>query len=357
MDGSARKIGGMEGRMISIVVPCYNCKNTFKRCIRSIRNQTQKEIEIILVDDGSTDRTYDLCEFEAREDSRIKVFHQKNKGLMNAWKRGVSEATGEYIAFCDSDDYLDSNLVEILEDKVEKYHADIILYGMKVEYEDNSVIYSDNRLEEGYFAKEDIEQFVLPHFFFNGDMESRIMIMSRWTKLFKRDLLMKNMKYLSDGISIGEDVLTVFSVVLSASSLYCIKGFYPYHYNRNNESMIGKYDSLKFQKYLNLRKQTYEIANKYHYLYPEQIEAGFLSNSLLCIKKGICRCKGKKYYEIRKELKSMRENSVLDGAIRSCSISEYKLRNKIFAVAIIKKQYFIAYVLAKMADMLGIGKK
>lgn len=357
MDRSVRTLARMEGRMISVVVPCYNCENTFARCIKSIRNQTQKEFEIILVDDGSTDKTYNLCESESKKDSRIRVFHQKNKGLMNAWKRGVKEAAGEYIAFCDSDDYLDLNLIERLEEEVKKYYADIIIYGMKVEYGDNSVIYSDNRLKGGYFTREDIEQSVLPHFFFNGDMESRIMIISRWTKLFKRDLLLKNLEYLDDHISLGEDMLTVFASVLSADSLYCIKEFYPYHYSRNHESMIGKYDALMFHKYLNLRRQVYEIADKYHYLYFEQIEADFLSYSLLCMKKGICRNKGKKYPEIRKELKAMRENCVLNETIRNCSIAEYKLRNKIFAIAIIKRQYFLAYILVKIADMLGVGKK
>lgn len=342
--------------MISVVVPCFNCEKTFARCIRSIRNQTEKEIEIILVDDGSTDRTYDLCEEESEKDSRIKVCHQKNKGLMNAWKRGVSEAAGEYIAFCDSDDYLDLDLVEVLEDKVKKYHPDIVLYGMKVEYEDKSVVYSDNRLKEGYYSRRDIERFVFPFYFSSGDMESRIVIVSRWTKLFKRELLLQNMKFLNDDISVGEDLLTGFSAILSAESLYCMKQFYPYHYNRNQLSMIGKYDALLFQKYIDLRKRLYEIAEQYHYLYPEQIEADFLSNSLLGMKKGICRNKGKKYSEIKKELKSMRENCVLDNAIKKCSITGYRLKNKIFALCIIRRHYYLAYILARTADMIGIGK-
>ena len=180
--------------------------------------------------------------------------------------------------------------------------------------------------------------------------------MSSWTKLFKRELLLQNMKFLNDDISVGEDLLTGFSAILSAESLYCMKQFYPYHYNRNQQSMIGKYDSLLFQKYIDLRKRLYEIAEQYHYLYPEQIEADFLSNSLLGMKKGICRNKGKKYSEIKKELKSMRENCVLDNAIKKCSITGYRLKNKIFALCIIRRHYYLAYILARTADMIGIGK-
>ena len=136
--------------MISFVVPCYNCEKTFERCICSIRNQTYDRIEIILVNDGSTDQTYVLCEEAAREDVRVKVVHQNNGGLMNAWKRGVQEASGEYIAFCDSDDYVNSDLAEKLAAKIKEHHTDIILYGMSVEYTDGKCVYSDSRMTEGY---------------------------------------------------------------------------------------------------------------------------------------------------------------------------------------------------------------
>ena len=342
--------------MISIVVPCYNCENTFRRCLDSIRNQTQKNIEIILVDDGSLDGTYQLCEDAARADSRIKAFHQENKGPMNAWKKGVKEASGEYIFSCDSDDYLDLDLVEKLEERIEKYHADIIAFGMKVEYEDRSITYLGNRLEEGYYTKTEIEELILPQYYSNGEMESHILLASRCTKLFRRELLLRNFGYLSDKITRGEDALAVFAAVLSADAIYCIKDYFPYYYMRNNDSAVGKYDAFMFQKVLDLREQMFEVANVYGYPYNSQIEADFLSNAFLCMKKEICRNKDVGYREVCYRLKQMRENEFFINATQMCSINNYNLKSRVFAYLIIHKRYFIVYVMTKLMDLVGIGK-
>lgn len=342
--------------MISIVVPCYNCEKTFDRCLECLRKQTQANIEIILVDDGSIDGTGELCNEIAEVDTRVKVVHQSNRGLMNAWKRGVVDAAGEYIAFCDADDYIDEDLIETLETQIEESNADMILYDMIVEYEDGTVEYLNNRLKEGFYSKEDIDKWILPQFFFNGDMQSEVMHLSRCTKVFRRELLTRNFQFLDDKISNGEDDLTTFATVLSADSLFCMKNYYPYHYVRNNNSMIGRYDSEIFLKFLNLRNQIFNIASVYQYKYKDQIDAHFLSNVFLCMKKEICRNKGNGYFKIRIKLKNMRENSIVDDAIHNCSVRNYRLRNKIFAYLIMHKQYFIVYIMTQMADKLGIGK-
>ena len=188
--------------MISIIVPCYNCEKSFEKCINSIRNQTYQQIEIVLVDDGSTDRTGILCEDAAKEDGRIKVIHQKNGGLMNAWKSGVRNASKEYIAFCDSDDYVDLDLAETLVNKINESNADIILYGMKVEYSSGIVETADNRLKKGLYAKEDIAKLILPSYFDNGQMQSELILASRDTKIFRRTVLLQVVDNLSDEISL-----------------------------------------------------------------------------------------------------------------------------------------------------------
>lgn len=342
--------------MISIIVPCYNCEKHFKRCIESICDQTQKEIEIILVDDGSSDGTYELCENAAREDSRIRVYHQQNKGPMNAWKRGVKEASGEYIISCDSDDYLDLDLIEKIEEKIEKYHADIIAYGAEAEYEDHSVACLGNRLEEGYYTKIEIEELILPQYFSDGNMESCILLASRWSKLFRRELLLRNFDYLSDEISRGEDALAVFASVLSSDAIYCMKDYFPYHYMRNSVSAVGKYDAFMFQKFLDLREQMFKIADVYGYPYNSQIEADFLSNAFLCMKKEICKNTDAGYREVCNRLKQMRENEVFINATQMCSINKYNLKSRVFAYLIIHKRYFITYVMTKLMDLAGVGK-
>lgn len=342
--------------MISIVVPCYNCEKTFERCINSIRNQTYQEIQIILVDDGSTDSTGQLCEDAAGADGRIKVIHQKNGGLMNAWKNGVRNASGEYVAFCDSDDYIDVDLMEKMADKITECHADIILYGIQVEYVNGAVNLRDNRLREGLYAEREIEKIILPDYFDNGQMESLLILASRYSKIFRRALLMKMIDYLSDEISLGEDDATTFAAVLSAESICCMNGYYPYHYMRNDESMIGRYDPKMFDKFLMLRKQLIEIAKRYHYPYMEQIEKAFVSNVLLCMKKEISRNWRCGYRKVKQNLIRMRNNPVFTNALSNVSFDKYELKSRVFANLVIKRRYLALYVATSILARFGVGK-
>lgn len=343
--------------MVSIIVPCYNCEKTFDRCIKSIQAQTQPQLEIILVDDGSEDGTAQMCDKAAEGDSRIKVIHQKNKGLMNAWKEGVFVAAGEYVAFCDSDDYIDNNMIEVLEKKAVQYHVDIVLGGMVREFPDKTIDYADNKLAEGYYRRKDIEDKIMPSYFSCGQMQSRIILASRDTKLFRKDLLIANFQYLDDGISLGEDVLTTFASILSADSIFCLNGFYPYHYMKNNSSMIGKYDENMFQKYLDLRERLRFVAGVYNYIYMNQIDMEFLSNTLLCMKKEISRNKGVGYRKVCARLKYMRENAIMNEVMQRNSIKQYDMKSKMFAWFIVNKQYYLVYFITKAADFFKMGKK
>lgn len=342
--------------MVSIVVPCYNCANTINYCLESIRDQTQKNIEIVLVNDGSTDNTEYILKEKEKLDYRIKVVNQVNKGLMSAWKAGVRSASGDYIAFCDSDDYIDNNMIEVLENKALDTGADIVICEMKAEYEDGTSTLHENRLEEGFYSQEDIQKKILPHYFSDGQMESSIILASRCIKLFRKNILIMNFELLNDRISVGEDDLTSFASVLSAHSVYCMRGFAPYHYMRNNTSMIGKYDSNLFDKIFFLRQEMLKIADRYHYSYRKQIDEYFLSTFLLCVKKEICRNRDDNYKTICKKLCCIRNNKIFDEIVQKCSIQKYELKSKIFARLFIKRKFIILYILTKVMDYAGYGK-
>lgn len=115
--------------LISVVVPVYNVEGYIKRCIDSIRNQTIKDIEIILIDDGSTDNSGKICDDFSKFDNRIFVYHTKNKGVSSARNLGIACANGEYIGFVDSDDYIENNMYEFLYNNIKKYCAEISVCG------------------------------------------------------------------------------------------------------------------------------------------------------------------------------------------------------------------------------------
>lgn len=120
----------MDEIKVSIVIPVYNVEKYLRRCIESVRNQTYRNLEIILVDDGSTDRSGMICDQACERDPRILVIHRENGGLSSARNTGIEAATGEYLTFADSDDYLSMNFVEKTVGMCERYQADIAVMKM-----------------------------------------------------------------------------------------------------------------------------------------------------------------------------------------------------------------------------------
>lgn len=115
-----------EQTLLSIIIPVYNIEDCLERCVDSVRNQTWKNLEILLVDDGSTDRSGQMCDQFAQEDGRIKVFHKKNGGSSSARNLGIANAGGEYLGFVDSDDWIDHQMYEELIAAAKKYNAPIV---------------------------------------------------------------------------------------------------------------------------------------------------------------------------------------------------------------------------------------
>lgn len=123
-----------ETPLVSVVIPVYNVRDYLPRCLESVICQTYRNIEIIVIDDGSTDDSGQICDQFARKDSRIRVFHGENHGLSFARNKGITHSKGEYLLFSDSDDWMESNTVETLMDVMLKARADIVTAGIIKEY-------------------------------------------------------------------------------------------------------------------------------------------------------------------------------------------------------------------------------
>jgi len=121
----------METPLISVLVPVYNVEQYLEECLESIINQKYRKLEIILVDDGSTDKSGEICDEYAKKDSRIKVIHQKNQGVAAARNVSIAKATGDYIGFVDSDDFIVPDMYKNMISLAEKYHADIVMCNAK----------------------------------------------------------------------------------------------------------------------------------------------------------------------------------------------------------------------------------
>ena len=129
----------MSKPLLSIIVPVYNVEKYIERCIKSILNQSFTNFELILVDDGSPDNCGKICDEYKKKDSRIKVIHKKNGGLSDARNAGIERAKGEYIAFVDSDDFINKYMYEILYKNAKKWDADISICNFKMVCENDRI--------------------------------------------------------------------------------------------------------------------------------------------------------------------------------------------------------------------------
>lgn len=170
----------MERPLISIIVPIYNIKEYLPRCVHSITAQTYKNLEILLVDDGSTDGTGELCDELAKEDARILVFHKENGGPSSARNFGIAKAQGEYLGFIDSDDYIDSSMYELLYEGIEKYNVSVAQIGRDELDEEGRLLPNICEPPASVICMESID-FLRELLMHRGDC-------SFCTKLFKKEL-------------------------------------------------------------------------------------------------------------------------------------------------------------------------
>ena len=245
--------------MISIIVPVYNSKEYLRECIDSIISQTYSNIEIIIVDDGSTDGSSDICEEFALKDERIRVVHQENQGLVRARKVGVSIAKGEWISFVDSDDWIHPNMVASLVDIAMSNGVDVVTSGMLMAIETTTIPKYD-AIAEGLYEGKRIED--LKNNLFNiEDFFSFSILPYIWNKLWKRNLLEKTLEWVDDAIRVGEDVAIGFPTILQAKRIYITKNAF-YYYRQNSVSMIrGKKNETAELK--NTRLLIESIKNSY----------------------------------------------------------------------------------------------
>lgn len=225
---------------ISIIVPMYNSESTIGKCIESILQQTLSELEVILVNDGSTDNTLDICKKYSKRDSRIVVVSQENKGLISARKRGVEISSADLIGFVDSDDWIEKDMYENLYEIYNNYHVDVVSSGIFRDYIEeqytNEVL--DN-FEQGYY--ENINKTVYPYMLWNKKINDFGIYCTLVNKLFKREILKTVYDNIDERVFYGEDCLTFFSYMMRCKKVYILNKSY-YHYVINHNSMCSKAD-------------------------------------------------------------------------------------------------------------------
>lgn len=228
--------------LISVIIPVYNTERYLRRCMDSIIHQTYQNLEIICVDDGSTDGSGELLDAYAEKDERITVVHKANGGLVAARKTGIAHAAGDYVSYVDSDDEIVLTRYEDLMDKGIRQQADIIFTDVTQVYADGSRLHMKNHYAEGLYERAQIESEILTHLcdlhhFFTYGLRSYLC-----GTLISRPLLCICQQMVDDAISYGEDVACMIPLLDHAKSVYMAHtGMYFYH--KNADSMCHAIDA------------------------------------------------------------------------------------------------------------------
>lgn len=246
----------MREYKVSIIVPVYNTEKYLKKCVDSLTGQTYKKLEILLVDDGSKDRSGELCDELAGTDERIRTIHKENGGLISAWKCGVKESTGEYLCFVDSDDWIDSAMVEEMAACLSGSPREIVACDYVIEREDGSSQYVWQKLPPGEYGREAMEKMVIPNLL---GRERRFVTISRCMKLISRGLIEKNCRYSDPVIRMGEDTTVMLPSLIDCERLVIMDHKAYYHYLYVESSMIHHYDKGLYENLLLLRRITQNI--------------------------------------------------------------------------------------------------
>lgn len=219
--------------LLSVIVPFYNEERYLEECIQSILAQTYAKLEVILVDDGSTDHSVDISEKYAKLDSRVRIIHQKNGGLVCARKTGVAAAQGEYVTFVDGDDWIDSDRYLIMYERGMKDGVDIVSSDVMAEY-GNGTSKEYFNYDEGIY-KGDLS-VILDNWLSKDHFYQPIYFAPLWKHLYKRELLTEVQLSLDDRIWMGEDTVVHLQCVMRATSFANVRGAY-YHYRKDAASM------------------------------------------------------------------------------------------------------------------------
>lgn len=224
--------------MVSVIVPVYNIVKYLPKCLESIINQTFTDLEIILIDDGSTDGSSEICEIYRQRDPRVIVVHKENGGLVNARKAGMRVSSGKYIVYVDGDDWVEQDMCRQMYNQIIEQQVDVAVCG---HYEDTGSVSKKNfhGIPEGKYDRRELVRSVYPRMIEGGGFFEWGIFPGMWGKMFKKECLEPFQFAVDDRITMGEDAACVYPCFLHVDSIYVMRECL-YHYRQTATSMIKR---------------------------------------------------------------------------------------------------------------------
>ena len=246
----------MDNPKISVIVPVYNVERFIRKSVDSVLAQTFHNLEIILVDDGSADRSPEICDEYAKSERRIKVIHKENGGLSEARNSGIATARGEYLMFLDSDDYWDDcYALQDIANMLAKEDADLIVFGLKKFnlIDGNTVIRDIQSVNIENYSKTD----VLTRLISNNEYKS-----SACTKVIKRNMIVQKSIYFHKGF-VSEDIEWSVRIALHSDVIKIYNNSFLVYVNQRDGSITSSINSKSCNDYITLLQKSIEYINQY----------------------------------------------------------------------------------------------
>ena len=334
--------------LVTVVIPIYNVEKYLNRCIESVVNQTYSNLEIILVDDGSPDNCPKMCDDWAKKDSRIKVIHKENAGLGMARNTGIENATGDYICFFDSDDYIDPDTVETCLSTAIANQVDLVVFGYdNVNASGECLATHIPRPPKEVFTGDEIIAFLLPNELQSGqnigcDWE---MPLSACTKFYSMDVIRTSgWQFVSERTIISEDFYSLTKLHSYLKAVAVVKkAFYHYFVNPNSLSHTFRLERLEDTKgfYQSMLLLSEEMGlQKTLYQPIKVITFGFLIGAMKQIVSADLPL-NERYHALKTVIGDLTTQSI----VRTTDISKAKLQKKLFYLAIKFKFVWFCFLL------------
>ncbi len=334
----------------SVIVPIFKVERYLVRCIESVLTQSFIDFELILVDDGSPDGCPQICNCYLERDSRVKVIHKENGGLVSARQAGIKMAEGEYVFHLDGDDALAAGALEEAYKVILKTKADIVSFSYiccRNNEPDETV---GELLKEGLYEKQDIIRNFYPHILLDENM--RHMLYFVWGKAIKRELAMRHQLNVDPSVSLGEDICCMLPCYLQADKVYVSKTA-AYLYTIRDDSMSTDFQTNQFVQLERVVKTLYNLEGEKPEDFQQQISRYycFMSFAILA-----AAAEGK-HFDKLEELKKMISNSVYRAEFSKARFANITFKSRV-AVYLMKKNrigmaFYFLYLCKCIKRILG----
>lgn len=233
--------------LVSIIIPFCNAKPYLEKCLDGIISQTYPNLEILLIDDGSTDGSAELSDDLAKKDTRITVIHSPNLGVSNARNIGIRESKGEFIVFVDSDDLVEPDMVQVYVEHMIRYDVDLVVSSFYEHYINKNKVVKYNMLYAGVVKSDHFLEDVWEESFFGKNRKK--LHPSCWGKLFKRSIITGRNIQFDITLKYGEDILFLFDYMMVIKNAYFLHDFYPYYYIIHDHSVTKKFETNRYWRW------------------------------------------------------------------------------------------------------------